>query len=57
MIGLATRAGAVTSGEFSVDKAIKAGKARLVIIADDASDRTKKGFKDSCSFYGVPLVI
>ena len=57
MIGLATRAGAVTSGEFSVDKAIKAGKARLVIIADDASDRTKKGFKDSCSFYGVPLAI
>jgi ribosomal protein L7Ae-like RNA K-turn-binding protein len=57
MIGLATRAGAVTSGEFSVDKAIKAGKARLVIIADDASDRTRKGFKDSCSFYGVPLVI
>ena len=41
MIGLATRAGAVTSGEFSVDKAIKAGKARLVIIADDASDRTE----------------
>ena len=29
MIGLATRAGAVTSGEFSVDKAIKAGKALL----------------------------
>ena len=57
MIGLATKAGAVTSGEFSVDKAIKAGKARLVIIADDASDRTKKGFKDSCSFYRVPLVI
>lgn len=57
MIGLATKAGAVTSGEFSVDKAIKAGKARLVIIADDASDRTKKGFKDSCTYYRVPLVI
>ena len=57
MIGLATKAGAVTSGEFSVDKAIKAGKARLVVIADDASDRTKKGFKDSCLYYKVPLII
>ena len=57
MIGLATKAGNVVSGEFSVEKAIKTGKAFLVIIADDASDRTKKSFKDSCSYYKVPIVI
>lgn len=57
MIGLATKARAVVSGEFSVEKAVKAGKARLVMIADDASDRTKKNFKDSCAYYKIPLVI
>ena len=57
MIGLATKAGCVVSGEFSVDKAIKAGKAELVIIADDASARTKKGFVDACAYYELPLVI
>lgn len=57
MIGLATRAGKVTSGEFSVEKAFRAGKAKLVIIADDCSQRTKKGFKDASAFYGFPLVI
>ena len=36
MIGLATKAGKVVSGEFAVEKAIKDGKAFLVIIAEDA---------------------
>lgn len=57
MIGLATRAGATVSGEFSVEKAIKSGKSKLVFVADDASERTKKGFKDACVYYKVPLVI
>ena len=36
MIGLATKAGKVVSGEFAVEKAIKDGKAFLVTIAEDA---------------------
>ena len=36
MIGLATRAGKVKSGEFSTEKAVKSGRARLVIVAEDA---------------------
>ena len=41
LIGLAMKAGKVVSGEFSVEKCIKSGKARLVIIATDASENTK----------------
>lgn len=54
-ISLATKAGKVVSGEFSVEKAVKEGKARLVIVSSEASDNTKKMFKNMCSFYKVPL--
>ncbi|MCX7714618.1 MAG: ribosomal L7Ae/L30e/S12e/Gadd45 family protein [Clostridia bacterium] len=53
MIGLAKRAGKVVSGEFLCDKAIKEGRSRLVIIACDASEMTKKAVKDACAFYKV----
>lgn len=53
MIGLCMRAGKLTSGEFSCDKAIKAGTAKLIIVASDASDNTKKAFKDATNFYKV----
>ena len=57
MIGLATRAGVCVSGEFSVEQALKKGKAYLVIIAQDASDNTKKHFTDMCSYRNIPVVI
>lgn len=55
-IGLAGRARKVSSGEFSVEKAIKTGYASLVIIADDASDNTRKKFDDMCKYYETPIV-
>jgi ribosomal protein L7Ae-like RNA K-turn-binding protein len=55
MIGLAQKAGKVVSGEFSTEKAVKTGKAALVIVAADSSDNTKKMFTNMCSFYHVPL--
>ena len=54
MLGLSAKAGNVASGEFSTEKAVKEGKAHLVIVAGDASDNTKKHFRDMCSFYEVP---
>ena len=51
MLGLSAKAGNVASGEFSTEKAVKEGKAHLVIVAGDASDNTKKHFRDMCSFY------
>ena len=57
MLGLAARAGKVVSGEFAVEKSIKAGKARLVLIAGDSSENTMKKFRQLCDFSEVPMVL
>ena len=57
LIGLATRAGRLVSGEFSVEKSVKSGQGKLVIVAEDASDNTKKMYQDMCSFYQTPIRI
>ena len=56
MLGMATKAGKVVSGEFSVEKAVKEGKAWLVLVAEDAPDNTKKSFTNMCEFYECDLV-
>ena len=55
LIGLATKAGKTASGEFCTERDVKSGGAALVIIADDASDNTKKKFRNMCDFYHVPI--
>ncbi len=55
MLGMAMRAGKVASGEFSVEKSVKTGKSRLVIVAEEASDNTKKMFANMCTYYNVPI--
>lgn len=55
LISLATKAGKTASGEFCTEKEVKSGTAALVIVADDASDNTKKKFKNMCEFYEVPI--
>ena len=55
LIGLATKAGKTVSGEFSTEKSVKTGKGFLVLVAGDASDNTKKKFRNMCTFYEVPL--
>lgn len=54
-IGLATKSGKIASGEFSTEKAVKEGKAWLVIVAEDASNNTKKMFTNMCTYYQVPI--
>lgn len=55
LIGLATRAGKTASGEFSTEKAVKGGKAYLVVVSEEASDNTKKMFTNMCTYYKVPI--
>ena len=55
LISLAMKAGKIASGEFCTEQEIKSGNAALVIIAEDASDNTKKKFKNMCEFYEVPI--
>ena len=54
-LGLATKAGKTQSGEFCTEKAVKSYKAFLVIVAEDASDNTKKMFTNMCTYYQVPV--
>ena len=54
MLGLAARSRNVVSGGFATEEAVKSGKAYLVIIAEDASDNTRKKYSNMCGFYEVP---
>ena len=55
LVSLAMKAGKIASGEFCTEKKVKTGLAALVIVADDASDNTKKKFQNMCEFYEVPI--
>jgi ribosomal protein L7Ae-like RNA K-turn-binding protein len=55
LIGLATKAGKVASGEFSTEKAVRSHNAFLVIVGTNASDNTKKKFQDMCTYHEVPI--
>lgn len=55
-ISIANKAGKVASGEFATETAVKSGKAKLVIVASDASENTKKFFNDKCRFYSVKCI-
>lgn len=56
LLGLAKRAGRIAAGEFLTEKAVKGGKSWLCIVAADASENTKKNFRDMCSYYEVSYV-
>lgn len=53
MLGLAARGRNLTSGSFTVERAIRDHKAKLVLIAEDASEKTKKKYLESCMFKGI----
>ncbi len=57
LLGLCMRAGMLVSGEFMVEKAIRADKVKLVIVAEDASDNTKKKFRNMCNYRKLELMI
>lgn len=51
------RAGKVVAGEFMVENGIKDGSVHLVLIAEDASDNTKKKFRNMCDYRKIPFEI
>ena len=57
LFGLAARAGRIASGEFQTEAAVKEGTAHLVVVAEDASNNTKKLFQDKCTFYKIPVIV
>ena len=56
ILGLANKAGAVASGTNNVLNAVRSGKARLVILANDISDNTAKLLTNKASFRGIRLM-
>ena len=56
MLGLAQRAGLLSGGGLAAESAVKAGKARLLVIAEDASENTQKKFSDMASYRKIPLI-
>jgi ribosomal protein L7Ae-like RNA K-turn-binding protein len=56
-LGLAQRAGKMVTGEELVIQAIRHKQVKLVVLAGDASDNTRKKIQDKCASYQVPLRI
>lgn len=55
-LGLAMRASKLVSGDDSTLLELKRGNVKLVIVANDASDNTKKLFKDKSSYRNIPYI-
>lgn len=56
-LSISQKAGLVVTGEGACEKAISSGQAKLVIIASDASDNTKKKFLNKSLYYKIPNVV
>lgn len=52
LLGLASRARKISTGDVLL-KDIRSQNVYLVIIANDASDNTKKKYIDKCSYYHI----
>lgn len=56
IVGLAFRARKISTGEELIVKDIQDGKVKLLLIANDTSNLTKKKLQDKCTTYEVPYV-
>ena len=54
-IGLCMKAGKAQSGAFAAEKAIKSGRAKLVLLERGASKATKEHYAAMCEYHKVPL--
>lgn len=55
MLGLATRARAIISGDELVEKAMKNHRVHLVLCANDASEKTIERYRSLSDREGIPL--
>lgn len=56
-LGLATKAGKLVSGDETCEMALNKSSVNLVIVAEDASQNTKKKFTDACNFRNIEIRI
>ncbi len=55
LLGLAMRAGQVKSGDDTVERAVRAGRARLVLLDAGASENTRGKYRAMCAAKAIPL--
>ncbi len=55
-VGLAQKAGKVLSGDFAVTEGLRKGKVKLLLIAKDASEKSKEKLVYMCKEYNVPTL-
>ena len=56
-LGLARRAGKLTSGYQACLHNVQKGKVRLIIVAEDSADNTKDKFSTLCKKYNISFEI
>ena len=56
LLGLARKAGKLSLHEEANLAAIRTGRARLLILAEDTGRSTAKKYLDKCNYYQVPVV-
>ena len=57
LLGLASRARKISFGSDSVEEDLTKRKIKIVVLAEDSSERTKKKFIDLCEKYKIPICI
>ena len=57
LIGLAMRAGKIAFGADAVEDLIKKRKLKLVIVAENSSERTRNNFEFICNKNNIPIII
>lgn len=57
MLGLVQRAGKAASGDLAVEQAIKKRRVHLLIVAEDASDRTRERLLSLAAEAAVPCYV
>lgn len=56
LLGLASRARKIVTGDLLI-KTIRSHKVECVLLANDASENTKKKYLDKCTYYHIPIFI
>ncbi|HEY8346323.1 MAG TPA: ribosomal L7Ae/L30e/S12e/Gadd45 family protein [Symbiobacteriaceae bacterium] len=57
MLGLAQKAGQAASGEVAVEEALRKRRAYLLIVAEDASQRTRERLVELAAAASVPCYV
>ena len=55
LLGMAQRAHRVVSGNFAVEQAAKEGTAKLMLLAEDVEEKSRKAYEELADKYRIPL--